>query len=176
MLYLLHFDPPLKHAQHYLGWTTPERLAHRLRQHSIGRGARLVDEALRHGCLVRLARLWEDGTPTEERRLKRFAKLKTLCPLCNNAEIEGEAATFMPLTAGPRHEATPPVPQLGKGIKPMNALAQAGNLGRIALAIVAALTSTGIIPGGEETVAAIVALYAAVSGGSHLATDRRNGH
>jgi predicted GIY-YIG superfamily endonuclease len=39
-VYLLHFDRPLKHAKHYLGYAND--LQARLEQHRSGNGARLI--------------------------------------------------------------------------------------------------------------------------------------
>ena len=39
--YLLHFDPPYKHARHYVGYT--EHLDVRVEQHRNGTGANLLD-------------------------------------------------------------------------------------------------------------------------------------
>jgi len=101
MIYLIHIDPPVSHAKHYLGWTTPERLAVRLRHHEQGKGARLLLAALERGALVRLVRLWRDGSILEERRIKRTSRLAVHCPVCNEAEISEECRQFMPLILKP---------------------------------------------------------------------------
>ncbi|KKN45087.1 hypothetical protein LCGC14_0686690 [marine sediment metagenome] len=41
VVYLLHFDEKLKHAQHYCGWT-PNGIDQRLTSHLKGTGAKLV--------------------------------------------------------------------------------------------------------------------------------------
>ena len=41
LCYLYHLDPPLKHAQHYLG--TTENLEHREGEHGTSAGARLLE-------------------------------------------------------------------------------------------------------------------------------------
>ncbi len=35
-VYVLHFDPPLQHARHYVGWTDHEDVASRLEEHLKG--------------------------------------------------------------------------------------------------------------------------------------------
>jgi hypothetical protein len=68
--YLLHFDPPYRHARHYLGWT--EHLEQRLARHQAGGGARLMTVITDAQITWRLARTWE-GTRAAERRLKNRA-------------------------------------------------------------------------------------------------------
>jgi hypothetical protein len=79
-LYLLHFDPPLHHARHYLGYSTDS--AKRIAAHLAGHGSPLVRAALAHGCTVTLVRTWSDGTRTLERRLKNRKNGPQLCPVC----------------------------------------------------------------------------------------------
>ncbi len=77
--YLLHLEPPYRHARHYLGCTDdlPERLA----QHARGQGARLLEVARAAGCQWRLARVWA-GARADERRLKNRGGAARLCPIC----------------------------------------------------------------------------------------------
>ena len=42
LVYTLHLWPPLGHAAHYTGTTPERRLAQRLTDHALGRGARLT--------------------------------------------------------------------------------------------------------------------------------------
>ncbi|MCC6170046.1 MAG: endonuclease [Caldilineaceae bacterium] len=81
MLYLLHFEPPLRHARHYLGYTADSR--RRLQQHLSGHGSPLVRAALAAGCTVTLVRTWPNGTRTLERKLKNRKHGPRLCPICN---------------------------------------------------------------------------------------------
>lgn len=89
-LYLLHFDPPYvseqgKAAGHYLGWTKSlDTLPRRLREHktSDARGSPLVRAAVRQGCRIVLARVWPEGTRTQERILKNRSHRPKLCPAC----------------------------------------------------------------------------------------------
>jgi predicted GIY-YIG superfamily endonuclease len=78
-IYLLHFDRPLHHARHYLGWT--ENLDERLAAHESGSGACILAACRASGIGWRLARTWT-GTRHEERRLKRCKMAPRYCPTC----------------------------------------------------------------------------------------------
>jgi len=83
MIYLLHFNRrinPTRPARHSLGYAGD--LAGRLAEHATGRGARLTQVALERGIAWRLVRTWEGETRTDERRHKRGAHGRRLCPLC----------------------------------------------------------------------------------------------
>lgn len=82
MIYLLHFDTPLAHAQHYLGTCREDRLDARLLEHARGTGAKIVAAAIRAGITVRLARTIPDVHHAVERDLKRRTAMKKLCPIC----------------------------------------------------------------------------------------------
>ena len=79
-LYLLHFDPPYKHAGHYLGWA--KDIDARLGAHMRGTGARLVAVAVAAGCRVELVRVWGGWTRKDEARLKKQGSRARLCPIC----------------------------------------------------------------------------------------------
>jgi predicted GIY-YIG superfamily endonuclease len=83
-VYLLHFEVPYRHAQHYLGWT--EDLPTRLKDHRRGRGARLMEVITAAGIRFTLARTWP-GTRTLERRLKNRGGHARLCPICQASEL-----------------------------------------------------------------------------------------
>jgi predicted GIY-YIG superfamily endonuclease len=78
-IYLLHFDAPLAHAQHYLGFA--EDLAARIERHRKGNGARLVAVFAEKGIGFTVARTWP-GDRTEERRIKNLKMAPRLCPIC----------------------------------------------------------------------------------------------
>lgn len=80
-VYLLHFDPPYKHAAHYLGYT-PGEVSSRIALHRKGKGARLTQVAVDAGCRLILTRVWEDGDRKLERRLKNWHGHNKLCPIC----------------------------------------------------------------------------------------------
>jgi predicted GIY-YIG superfamily endonuclease len=79
-VYLLHLDPPLKHARHYTGWTSD--LDQRLEAHRAGRGARLLEVVKEAGGTFRLARTWA-GTRNLERAIKDRKEAPKLCPECS---------------------------------------------------------------------------------------------
>ena len=78
-VYLLHFDRPYKHAQHYVGWTT--NLPSRLEEHRQGRGARLLQVINAAGITWKLARTWT-GSRQRERQIKKQAGASRFCPEC----------------------------------------------------------------------------------------------
>jgi hypothetical protein len=80
-VYLLHFDPPFKHAQHYVGYTGRDEVASRVFEHQTGQGAVLTRHAVRAGCTVVLARTWPDVPRKFELKIKGRS-LKPLCPIC----------------------------------------------------------------------------------------------
>jgi len=93
LIYILHIDPPLAHARHYVGWTKNEDVSKRVEQHlkqSGRRPSRLVGAALAAGRTVTLAGVLE-GDRDFERRLKRRGSAKSYCPACR-AEYNAHAA------------------------------------------------------------------------------------
>jgi predicted GIY-YIG superfamily endonuclease len=92
--YLLHFDRPIYRAQHYLGWAT--NIDRRVAQHSRGKGARLVAQALAAGISVDLVRVWPEVDRAEERSLKRRGP-KGQCPRCQPNKRAGKSRTALTL-------------------------------------------------------------------------------
>ncbi len=84
-VYLIHFDKPYRHAQHYLGYTND--LDARLAAHASGNGARLMEVVANAGITWRLAQTWAGGRELE-RRLKRQKNSPRLCPICNGGESD----------------------------------------------------------------------------------------
>jgi hypothetical protein len=80
-VYLLHLDPPYKHARHYTGWASPGNLGSRLAHHAAGSGANLLLYAAKAGGTWSLARTWP-GDRHLERRLKRRGGAERHCPVC----------------------------------------------------------------------------------------------
>lgn len=87
-IYLLHFDQPVGHAKHYLGFTGfGSQLEVRLTQHATGRGSALCRALRRQGGTFRLAltfRVPLDRARTIERRLKRRGSGTRFCPYCHH--------------------------------------------------------------------------------------------
>ena len=87
LIYLLHFDRPLHHARHYLGWTEGETLTERLDRHRSGHGSKLVAAVRRAGIDFKVARIWS-GTRHDERKLKKSKNVpRRYCLIC-----QGETA------------------------------------------------------------------------------------
>ena len=93
-LYLLHFDPPLCHARHYLGWA-PD-LEPRLAAHRAGRGSPLTAAVIAAGGRIELARTWEGVDRHFERALKNRHETPRLCPLCVAAGYTGGRGLLRP--------------------------------------------------------------------------------
>jgi predicted GIY-YIG superfamily endonuclease len=83
-VYLLHFDPPYKHAQHYIGVSKNEDVRERVAQHRNGTGsaAVLCKAASAAGCWIRLARIWPTAGFKFEIELKARGSAKRICPIC----------------------------------------------------------------------------------------------
>ncbi len=79
-VYLLHLDPPVKHARHYVGCTS-KGVEQRLEAHRAGRGARLLEVVKEAGGTFRLARTWP-GSRALERAIKDRKNAPKLCPEC----------------------------------------------------------------------------------------------
>lgn len=80
IVYLLHLNEPLKHAQHYIGWTS-QPVPARLSQHRRGQGAHFLKVAAEQGLKFELVAVWM-GTRRFERRLKNRKNARRFCPLC----------------------------------------------------------------------------------------------
>lgn len=86
-VYLIHFDKPLVHAKHYIGWTNGESTSRRLAKHRSGNGARILQVCNERSIHYDIVRTWENLSCQEardlERRLKSWHKSRQLCPVCN---------------------------------------------------------------------------------------------
>ena len=83
-VYLIHFDTPYRHAQHYIGWAS--NLPARLAEHRAGNGARLMEVIANAGITWQLARTWP-GDRNLERKLKDRHGASRFCPICR-ANVE----------------------------------------------------------------------------------------
>lgn len=79
-VYLIHFNKPLKHAKHYLGFT--ENLDKRITDHLCGMGARLMEVVTNTGIEWKVVRTWP-GDRKLERKLKKRKNAPKLCLICN---------------------------------------------------------------------------------------------
>ena len=80
VVYTLHLWPPLEHAAHYTGTTPERRLAQRLTDHALGRGARLTQVQVERGGFWVLAQT-QPGGRSLERRLKQHGAARR-CEVC----------------------------------------------------------------------------------------------
>ena len=78
-VYLVHFDQPYYHAQHYLGWS--EDVNARLDRHLSGNGSKLLRAVSKANIGFRVVRTW-DGDRKLERRLHKQKNSPKLCPIC----------------------------------------------------------------------------------------------
>lgn len=120
-VYLLHLDPPFRHARHYTGWTS--NLDERLEAHRAGRGARLMEVVWEAGGSFRLARTWP-GSRALERAIKDLRNAPRLCPVCTPSPWP--LTRVLTAAARPRGEAVPeteadPAPEPGQwpGVPPL---------------------------------------------------------
>ena len=90
MVYLIHFDRPLHHAKHYLGYCADGTLEVRLIRHRAGRGARLLAVLRELNIGWRVVRVFE-GDRRFERRLKKGGSCR-LCPVCRVRPAQPRAA------------------------------------------------------------------------------------
>lgn len=81
-IYVLHFDRKFHHTLHYIGWTERDRIEDRLREHSNGSGARILDGLRLAEIGYRLACTFV-GTRRDERRMKRQRNHKRFCKVCS---------------------------------------------------------------------------------------------
>jgi predicted GIY-YIG superfamily endonuclease len=86
-IYLIHFERPLCHARHYLGFAT--NIARRWKTHCAGKAARLTAVLRERQIGFSLVRVWIGGTRLLERRLKRFSHVPLLCPICHPTAHRG---------------------------------------------------------------------------------------
>ena len=81
LVYLLHYDQAVGHAQHYLGWTS-RRVEDRVQDHIDGTsGARLALEFARRRIAPEVVKVWP-GNKALERRFKNRKNHRGLCPKC----------------------------------------------------------------------------------------------
>lgn len=78
-IYLIHFERPLAHARHYLGWAS--NLEKRITHHRRGTGGNLMRVIKEKGIGWQVVRTWA-GDRFLERRFKNAANTPRLCPVC----------------------------------------------------------------------------------------------
>lgn len=78
-VYLLHFDEPVAHARHYVGWALDVEA--RAAEHRACRGSPLVAALMAQGGDFVVARTWA-GDRKLKRRIKSWKMGPRLCPVC----------------------------------------------------------------------------------------------
>lgn len=86
-VYLLHFDEPLKHARHYIGYAEQD-VEKRLATHRKSQGASLTAALNRAGIPYRIVRTWSEVDRHFERALKKRHEAAVLCPICRKAHLK----------------------------------------------------------------------------------------
>lgn len=92
-VYVLHIEPPYRHAAHYIGFTT--RPDARVAEHLAGRGSPLIRAALAAGHEVTVSLKWHCGTRQFERYLKNQKGTSRFCPSCNPQAKRVTFAAFL---------------------------------------------------------------------------------
>jgi predicted GIY-YIG superfamily endonuclease len=82
IVYLIHFEKKLHHAQHYLGYCEDGNLEARLERHIRGDGSKLMRAVMEAGIQWKVVKTWE-GDRHFERSLKRKKNSSRLCPCCS---------------------------------------------------------------------------------------------
>ncbi len=82
-VYLIHFEQPFHHAQHYIGWTESD-VEERFKRHFQSGGSKLLRAVKAAGIEFRIVRVWENVDRNFERQLKNRKKAKDLCPCCKH--------------------------------------------------------------------------------------------
>lgn len=83
-IYVLHFDDPIAHAQHYVGCT--KNPLYRFKKHSIGQGSRLCKELFKRGISFQIGSLsccTLNQMRKIERQLKNQKNAARYCTICN---------------------------------------------------------------------------------------------
>lgn len=83
-VYVLHFDPPFRHARHYVGYTPEATAERRVQEHldCSAKGSPLVKAALNVGCKVTLAHEFPGAGRDFERWLKTRRDTAKWCGCC----------------------------------------------------------------------------------------------
>lgn len=97
VVYLIHIEPRLHGAGHYVGSCVAAMLPARMRRHTRGQGARLLRAALAAGCRLDLVRVWRSESRELERSIKDKRRNAALCPRCNPSLTKGRTYNSIPL-------------------------------------------------------------------------------
>lgn len=83
MVYIIHFDEPLSHARHYVGYCSDKEgaLGERMCQHFQKKGAKILKACREKGIHFEVVRTLPGGRD-RERRIKSQKNTWRLCPVC----------------------------------------------------------------------------------------------
>jgi len=89
-LFLLHFEPPYKHARHYLGYAVGTGRGSSYAK-AIARGTaigphELVMAAQWAGCTITVADVFEGAGRAVQRTMRASHHLHRFCPICTQGE------------------------------------------------------------------------------------------
>lgn len=130
LVYTLHLWPPIAHAKHYTGSAFERKLAQRLTDHAMGRGARLTQVQVERGGSWVVAQT-EPGGRAEERRLKQHgaARRREVCKAADGYQAgqltAAEALTRAGWERASQHERALLLDMFGLPRPPENMPAQA---------------------------------------------------
>src|SRR5512142_808038 len=87
-VYLLHLEPPYRHARHYLGYS--DVIERRVLEHRFtpSKASPLLRAQVTAGGTFYVTRVFPGLTRADERRLKVVGHVARLCPLCRDGELE----------------------------------------------------------------------------------------
>lgn len=80
IVYLIHFNEPLAHSSHYIGWAS--NFKGRIWHHQHGTGARILSAANEKGIEWNVVRVWVNEDRHFERWLKNKKGANKFCPVC----------------------------------------------------------------------------------------------
>lgn len=100
ILYLLHFETPMSHAQHYLGST--DNVRRRIKRHRDQQGARITSVATERNIQLIVAGLFQPKDPSDNiRKIEANAKLlkngRRYCPICNPNAVAPPGTISIPI-------------------------------------------------------------------------------
>ena len=89
-VYVLHFDRPLKHAKHYVGWSKdhPLKPNGRIDKHRKGQGSALTKALFQAEIGFEVSIIWEGVCRNFERRKKNSGGASRYCPICKDSKIK----------------------------------------------------------------------------------------
>lgn len=103
-VYLLHFEKPLAHSSHYLGFCVEADPSKRLTTHGTSKGARILRACRAAGIDYRLAVIIPGADRTFERKIKNRKSAPQWCPCCglNTRPVPVFDKTRPPIIIPPR--------------------------------------------------------------------------